>query len=308
VAATDLPVVLVGETGTGKEGLARAIHAWSGRTGAFVAVNCAALPAAIAEAELFGYRKGAFTGADRASPGYFRAAHQGTLFLDELLDLPLPLQAKLLRALEQREVQPLGESHPVPVDVRIVCATQEALANAVAERRFRADLRARLDGLTVELPPLRARREDIVPIFTVLLRGEGGARVPAVDAKLLETLLLYDWPLNVRELVLLARRLLAVHGHEPTLRRAMLPERMAMKDAATIPPGRPVVPSRAPTGDDAAFEQLVSALRRCGGNVSRAASALGISRARAYRLLDARPGFDAGSLREGSDRGAGTRT
>lgn len=300
VATTDLPVIAQGETGTGKEGLARALHAWSGRPGAFVAMNCAALPAAIAEAELFGYRKGAFTGADRASVGYFRGAHQGTLFLDEILDLPLLLQAKLLRAIEQREVQPLGESQPVPVDARVVCATQEPLASAVQDRRFRADLFARLDGLTVVLPPLRARREDIVPLFARILREQSGGHPPALEPKLVEALLLYDWPLNVRELVLLARRLLALHSQEPVLRRGMLPERMAGRQPSTSTPAQPS-PARAPTQDDMAFEELVRALRQAGGNVSRAAAALGISRSRAYRLLDARPGFDVRSVRGEAD-------
>jgi transcriptional regulator with PAS, ATPase and Fis domain len=262
-------------------------------------VNCAALPLAIAEAELFGYRKGAFTGAERASGGYFRSADRGTLFLDEILDLPLPLQAKLLRAIEHREVQPLGEPEPVSVDLRIVCATQEALASAVQERRFRADLHARLDGLTVVLPPLRERREDIVPLFLRILGEQRGERPAAVDAKLLEALLLYDWPLNVRELVLLARRLLAVHGHEPVLKRAMLPERMiGGEPAAAATSAQPSSIARSPTQDEVAFEELLRALRQTAGNVSRAAAALGISRSRAYRLLDARPGFDVRSMRE----------
>jgi transcriptional regulator with PAS, ATPase and Fis domain len=298
VAVTDLPVIVQGETGTGKEGLARAVHGWSGRPGPFVAVNCAALPEAIAEAELFGYRKGAFTGADRGSAGYFRTAQRGTLFLDEILDLPILLQAKLLRALEQREVQPLGESEPVAVDVRIVCATQEAIAFAVQERRFRADLYARLDGLTVVLPPLRSRREDIVPLFLKILRDQSGGHPPAVDAKLVEAMLLYDWPLNVRELVLLVRRLLAVHSQETVLKRAMLPERMIGRHLPTSTPAQHVPPVRSPTQDEVAFEDLVKALRETAGNVSRAAAALGISRSRAYRLLDARPGFDVRSLRE----------
>lgn len=297
VAVTDLPVIVEGETGTGKEGMARAVHVWSGRPGAFVAVNCAALPEAIAEAELFGYRKGAFSGAERASAGYFRAAQRGTLFLDEILDLPLALQAKLLRALEQREVQPLGESQPVSVDVRIVCATQEPLASAVEERRFRADLYARLDGLTVVLPPLRARREDILPLFLRILRDQSGGHPPAVEAKLLEALLFYDWPLNVRELVLLVRRLLAVHSQEAALKRAMLPERMIGRHAPTSTPAQHTPSARSPTEDDVAFDRLVKALRETAGNVSRAAAALGISRSRAYRLLDARPGFDVRSLR-----------
>ena len=180
--------------------------------GPFVAVNCAALPAELAEAELFGYRKGAFTGADQTSPGLFRAAEGGSIFLDEILELPLALQPKLLRVLEERRVRALGETRDVPIDVRVIAATQEPLGEAVAAKRFRADLHARLDGLTVVLPPLRARREDIVPLFLELLRQHAGGRPPAVEPKLAEALCLYDWPLNVRELVLLARRLLGLHG------------------------------------------------------------------------------------------------
>ena len=132
-AASELPIIIEGETGTGKEVLTRTIHAWSGRTGPLVAVNCAALPEALAEGELFGYRRGAFTGADRASPGHFRSAEGGTLLLDEVTELPLALQAKLLRVLEEREVQPLGESRPVPIDVRVVVAGQQSLLEAVQQ-------------------------------------------------------------------------------------------------------------------------------------------------------------------------------
>ena len=300
VAGTDLPVIVEGETGTGKEGIARAVHARSGRSGAFVAVNCAAIQSAMAEGELFGYRKGAFTGADRANDGYFRAASQGTLFLDEILELPAAVQSKLLRAIEQGEVQPLGEAHPVRVNVRIICATQDPLPAAVAERRFRADLLARLDGVTITLPPLRERREDIAPLFLRLLHDLGGGTPPAVDPKLIESLLLYDWPLNVRELVLLVRRILAMHGAEPALKRSMLPERMTGTAPSTIPP--PPGTRRAPTADAGAFDQFLLALRAARGNVSRAATALGISRARAYRLLEARPGFDVRSLRDEDER------
>ncbi len=299
VAPTDLPVIAQGETGTGKEGLARAVHTWSGRLGPFIAVNCAAIPSAMAEGELFGYRRGAFTGADRANPGFFRAAQGGTLFLDEILDLPPAIQTKLLRVLEQREVQPLGEAHAIAIDVRIVCATQEPLPRAVTDRRFRADLLARLDGLTVVLPPLRSRREDIAPLFVQMLRAQTGGHVPAIEPKLVEALLLYDWPLNVRELVLLVRRLLAIHGHEPTLKRPMLPERMQGGPAGASS-SRPQT-GRAPTGDEAAFDQLVDSLRKHAGNISRAATALGISRARAYRLLEARPGFDIRTLRDDAE-------
>jgi transcriptional regulator with AAA-type ATPase domain len=299
-AGADLSVVLQGETGTGKEGLANAIHAWRGRGGPFVAVNCAALPAHMAEAELFGYRKGAFTGADRASPGFFRAARGGTLFLDEVLELPADVQPKLLRVLQQREVLGLGETAPVAVDVAIVTAAQEPLASAVAAKRFRPDLQARLDGLTVLLPPLRDRRDDVVPLFREFLREHAGGRPPALDPKLAEALTLYDWPLNVRELLGLARKMLVTHGGEPVLKRSHLPEAFAaaMKPgragSAASPAGRPSSPSvRKRTDDEAEFTALVAALRANGNRVAKAAEAIGVSRARAYRLLDAHPEFSA---------------
>ena len=226
-AASDLPIVLEGETGTGKELAARALHRWSGRSGPLSAVNCAALPEGLAEGELFGYRRGAFTGADRASAGFFRGAQGGTLLLDEVSDLPLALQAKLLRVLEEREVQPLGEIHPVPIDVRVVVAGQQPLIEAVRAGRFRADLLARLDGLTVRLPPLRKRREDVLPLFSRLLEEIGQGRVPAMESDFAERLCMHDWPFNVRELVLLAKRLVTLHGSDVTLRAQHLPERIA---------------------------------------------------------------------------------
>lgn len=303
-AVTDLPIVVLGETGTGKEGICRAIHDWSGRCGPFTAVNCAALPAELAEAELFGHRKGAFTGADRPSLGQFRAADQGTLLLDEVTDLSLAVQAKLLRVLEERAVHPIGEAQPVPIDVRVLVATQQPLDQAVAERRFRADLMSRLDGYTLKLPPLRERRVDIAPLFLEIVRERSGGALPAVSARLIELLLLHDWPLNVRELVFLVRRQLAVHGHEATWKPSHLPERLQSSADATVESELPR-PVRVPTDDEAAFEALVQSLRAHSGNVSRAASALGISRARAYRLLEARPHFDVGGLRLEPNQGLG---
>ena len=244
-AATDLPIILEGETGTGKEMVAGALHLWSGRGGPLVAVNCAALPEALAEGELFGYRRGAFTGADRANPGFFRSADGGTLLLDEISDLPLALQAKLLRVLEQREVHPLGEARPVPIDVRVVVAGQQSLMESARTGRFRPDLLARLDGLTVKLPPLRARREDVVPLFSRFLETFGRGRAPAFESDLAERLCVHDWPFNVRELVLLARRLLALHEPDTTLRAHHLPERIAQDVPATdrVQPG-PTPPPR----------------------------------------------------------------
>jgi transcriptional regulator with PAS, ATPase and Fis domain len=294
--ATDLPIIVQGETGTGKEGMARAIHAWSQRTGPLVAVNCAALPATLAEAELFGYRKGSFTGADTNSPGLFRAAAKGSLFLDEILELPAGLQAKLLRVLEERRVRGVGETQDTPIDVRIIAAAQEPLAEAVAARRFRADLHARLDGLTVVLPPLRDRKEDIVPLFLELVRQHAGGRAFTIEAKLVEALCLYDWPLNVRELVLLARRLISVHGKEGALKKAHLPESMLARGQRAVEGAAPAgaAPEKRAwrkTDDETEFEALIKALREHRGSVGRAAAAIGVNRSRAYRLLAAHPDF-----------------
>jgi transcriptional regulator of acetoin/glycerol metabolism len=282
-APSDLPVVLEGETGTGKEVVTRTLHGWSGRQGPLVAVNCASLPEGLAEAELFGYRRGAFTGADRASPGFFRSAEGGTLLLDEVSDLPLPVQAKLLRVLEQREVQPLGETRAVPIDVRVAVASQGSLAEAVREGRFRADLLARLEGVTIRLPPLRQRREDVPPLFSHFLKEQSQGRAPAVEADFVERLLVHDWPFNVRELVLLVRRLLVVHEAETTLSARHLPARIG-------DPTTPAVASSAAGAEESAesieLPALLSALRASGGNVSRASALVGISRQRAYRMMD----------------------
>jgi transcriptional regulator with AAA-type ATPase domain len=296
-AASDLPVVLEGETGTGKEVVARSLHRASRRSGPFLAVNCAALPEGLAEAELFGYRRGAFTGADRASPGFFRSADGGTLLLDEVSDLPLPLQAKLLRVLEQREVQPLGEARPVPVDVRVVVAGQETLEDAVKRRAFRADLFARLDGVSVRIPPLRARREDIAPLFRHFLRAFGGERPPSADADFVERLVAHDFPFNVRELVLLARRLLVLHGSEPVLGARHLPARIGDRLPAVPVTTPPVSAVEVPAPATVDLAALLEALRNAGGNVARASAALGITRQRAYRLMDGHA-VDLEALRE----------
>jgi transcriptional regulator of acetoin/glycerol metabolism len=287
LAASDLPIVLEGETGTGKEVVAGALHRWSGRGGPLVAVNCAALPEALAEGELFGYRRGAFTGADRASPGFFRAADGGTLLLDEISDLPLALQAKLLRVLEEREVQPLGEARPVPIDVRVVVAGQQSLMESVRAGRFRADLLARLDGLTVRLPPLRQRREDVLPLFLRLFDGVGRGRVPALESDFAERLCVHDWPFNVRELVLLVRRIVALHSTETTLRAHHLPDRIGQEVTVSPPTGAPApAPVATASAEPVQLPALLVALRASGGNVARAAAILGISRQRAYRLME----------------------
>ncbi len=290
-APSSLTIILEGETGTGKEVVTRTIHDWSGRPGPLVAVNCAALPEALAEGELFGYRRGAFTGADRASPGFFRSAQGGTLLLDEVSDLPLPLQAKLLRVLQEREVQPLGETRPVPVDVRIVVASQQPLMDAVKEGRFRPDLLARLDGVTVRLPPLRQRKEDVPHLFSHMLRELTQGRAPAVEGDVVERLCTHDWPFNVRELVQLVRQILVLHPGETLLNLQHLPTRIGTRtgerplDTTSKPNPRP--PTAAAAGPEPVeLPALLVALRASGGNVARASAMLGITRQRAYRLME----------------------
>jgi two-component system response regulator FlrC len=226
--------------------------------------------------------------------GHFRAANGGTLLLDEIIDLPMPLQAKLLRVLEQREVLPLGESQPVPVDVRVVAATQVPLLQSGPDR-FRADLAARLEGFVVRLPALRDRKQEIPFLFLRLLEQHAGGPAPQVQPKLIEQLCLYDWPSNVRELDLLVRRLLVLHGSEPLLKRAHLPERM-LTGGGSIPAAAVVSPK---TRDERELEALFVELRKNGGVLAQAAKAVRISRQRAYRLLEGRASLDA--LRGGAD-------
>jgi len=203
IAATEATALLIGETGTGKELVARHIHASSGRNGPFVAVNCGAFAESLVDAELFGHESGAFTGASHARAGWFEAANGGTLFLDEIGDMPLALQVKLLRVLQERQVVRLGARQPIPVDVRLVAATNVDLAKAVQAGRFRADLFYRLHVATVHLPPLRERPGDILPLAQHFLQTYGSklsVPSPTLSAVAERVLLAYDWPGNIREL------------------------------------------------------------------------------------------------------------
>lgn len=298
MAKTDLPVSFHGATGSGKERAARALHEWSGRSGPFVAVNCAAIPEQLAEAELFGYRQGAFTGADKAAIGHLRSADQGTLLLDEITDLPLSQQPKLLRAIELGEVQALGQVRPAPINVRFVAASQLPLAGEVAKGRFRADLAARLAGLTIRLPALVERREEIPALFMQLLASRLGSSLPVIDAPLVERLMLHDWPGNVRELDLLVRRLLGLHGNEPQLSLAHLTgTELAHSPASTDAP-MPVEANSTLSREERELKALLSALKDCGGNLTRAASRVRISRQRAYRLLQEQSKVSLEALRK----------
>ena len=227
VAPTPLSVVLRGASGTGKEVVASELHRLSGRAGRFGAVNCAAIPALLLESELFGFKRGAFSGADRDKPGLIRAADGGTLFLDEIGDMPLDAQAKLLRVLQAKEVLPLGATAPEKVDVRVVCATHRDLAKMQREGRFREDLFARLNEYDVSLPPLHERKEDVHVLARSFL-ARAGRPSYVLSFPFMTGLLQHDYPYNVRELEACIKRSIAL-SPGPVLGPEVLPE--AVKDS-----------------------------------------------------------------------------
>lgn len=299
IAGSEIPVLLEGPTGTGKEVFARFVHRMSKRaSGPFVAVNCAAMPEAMLEGLLFGHRKGAFTGAGEAREGLFRAADRGTLLLDEIGELPLLLQAKLLRALQEGEVLPLGATTPVKVDVRIVACTNRTLASEVEAGRFREDLLYRLNVFPMALPALRDRRGDIAPLaFAMLLRHACRAGLPQwISGQALALLQGHSWPGNVRELENVIRRAILLAGDAAQIGSEHIVFDQPVR--AVTPADAPVsgqVPRRADsrTLSDVAFaseaQAIIDALDSHGGHRARTARALGISeRTLRYRLASMR--------------------
>ncbi len=295
VARTPVPVVLEGETGTGKELLARAYHALSERPGAFVAVNCGALPDTLVQSELFGYRKGAFSGATEDRPGLIRSAERGTLFLDEIGELPLPAQASLLRVLQESEVLPVGGTRPLSVDLRVVAATNRELSRMVREGTFRSDLLARLSGLRLSIPSLRQRREDLGLLVAELLRRlvPPGSRGPSLTPAAARALFLHDWPRNVRELEHCLALAVALSPESIDLEH--LPAELRRAPAEPSSPGPAPAAPRAANADSER-EELLGLLREHRGNVSRIAEALATSRAQVHRLLK-RHGLEPDSFR-----------
>ena len=282
VAPTRVPVMLQGETGTGKELAARALHVWSGRSGPFVAVNCGALPEQLAESELFGVRRGAFTGAVEDRPGLVRASSGGTLLLDEVGELPATLQVKLLRVLQENEVQPVGAAQPVRVDLRVVTATHRDLAALVEEGIFRSDLFARLTGLEVEIPPLRDRRADLGLLIPALLRRAGAPAGVRFSREAARALFRWSWPHNVRELEKALALAVALAG-DGRIELAHLPEvvRTAPEPRPDPMAGRTVRPLS--EMDVSRRTELIELLRAHHGNVSAVARQMGVARMQIQR-------------------------
>lgn len=282
-ASSDAPLAIFGETGTGKEVLARLLHLNSRRRhGRFVAVNVAALPTDLLESELFGHEKGAFTGATSARRGLFEEAHEGTLLLDEIGEMPLALQAKLLRVLQDGEVRRVGESRPFAVDVRVFCATHRDLEQRVRVGEFREDLYYRLKVLTLEIPALRDRREDVLPLARRFLAQELTRAVRfSTEAELL--LRHYDWPGNVRELQNAVKYGAALStSHE--VRTEDLPRELCAPcdgSSGRATAGKVVLkPLR-----EIERDHILSVLHACQGSPTRAASILGIGRNTLWRKL-----------------------
>ena len=274
-------VLLVGETGVGKEVLAEHIHRASPRAGGpFLRLNCASFRGELLESELFGHERGAFTGAVAAKPGLVELAHGGTLFLDEIGETPLDLQSRLLRFLEDRQALRVGGTEARKVDVRIISATNRELSSEISSGRFRSDLFFRLDGVTVEIPPLRARHEEIVPLAEHFVRQQaralGWSAPPALDPEAAAALKAHSFPGNVRELRnLIERALLLAAPGEPLLAEHLMIGATGRTSSPRVEP-----PSQAALGlsEDDERRRVIAALDACGGNQTRAAKALGMTR------------------------------
>jgi transcriptional regulator with PAS, ATPase and Fis domain len=282
VAATDVPVLVLGETGTGKELVAAAVHAESQRAGnLFVPVNCGALPEGIIESELFGHVKGAFTGAVRDKKGRFEMAHGGTIFLDEIGDLPLSLQVKLLRVLQEGTFERVGGEETIKVNVRVISATNQDLRRLMSQGRFREDLYYRLNVAPVHLPPLRERRNDIPLLAQHFLKKialDMDRPEPVMSRECLNVLLDFDWPGNVRQL-------------QNAIQFAMMKCKDQALEPYHLPPEiykRPEMDARGKPGRKPKLDadSVRLALERAGGNKAKAARMLGIGRATLYRYFD----------------------
>ena len=278
VAPTDTTVLIIGESGTGKELVAEAIHKLSNRPGKLVKINCSAIPEHLLESELFGYEKGAFTGALRRKPGKFELANGGTLFLDEIGDMPPALQSKLLRVIETGEVEPLGATSAKKVDVRIIAATNQDLERLMKEGKFRQDLYFRLRVFVIEIPPLRKRREDIPILVSYFLRqisAKLGKKITSLSKDVMDAFMEYDWPGNVRQLRNALEEI------------AILAEGETINVLPTFIEKEAIKPSlEGKTMEEIEREAIALALKKTGGNRVKAAKMLGIGTRTLYRKIE----------------------
>ena len=309
IALSAANVLITGETGTGKELAARAIHDHGERArGPFVAINCAAMPEALLESELFGHAKGAFTDARSARNGLFQQAGGGTIFLDEIGDMPLSLQSKLLRVLQERRVRPVGSDREVEIDVRVLSATHQDLEEGIAAGSFREDLYYRLNVVNIAIPPLRERGNDVLLLaqhFVERFSHESGKAVSGVSSEVARRLLDYHWPGNVRELGNTIERAVALTDHDrlivddlPAKLRNYQPLESAAPGAggqAGAAPAVPPMPDQLASLQDLEREHIERVLAAVGGNKARAARILGLDRKTLYRRLEQYAGEEQGS-------------
>jgi two-component system response regulator GlrR len=282
IAKTDSTVFIHGESGTGKELIAKATHLASERKNrSFIAINCAALPETLLESELFGHEKGAFTGAIRSKKGLFTQAHEGTIFLDEIGDMPLSTQGKLLRVLQEQQFYPIGSEKPIEVNVRVIVATNKNLEDQAKQGLFREDLFYRIHVIPVFLPPLRERKEDIPPLVECFLKRfsqQMKKEVKGLTPSAMQRLMLYDWPGNVRELENIMEFAVAMTNHNVITEEFILQTKAALILDEAL---KPLKEAR----DTFEKSYLIHLLQICGGNVSKAARLAGKYRADFYELL-----------------------
>ncbi|NPA57964.1 MAG: sigma-54-dependent Fis family transcriptional regulator [Aquificae bacterium] len=300
-SASNQPVLITGESGTGKEVIAKLIHKYSNRSDKpFIAINCGAIPSGLIEAELFGYEKGAFTGADRSRQGKFQAADGGTIFLDEISELPLEAQTKLLRVLQEMEITPVGSTKSVKVDVRVIAATNKNLVKLIAEDKFREDLFYRLSVIEINLPPLRERKEDIpelVELFTKQALKNHGLKKGGFTEEAVELLKMYDFPGNIRELRNLVHKLIAIYRERPItpdlIKLQFEPEKQVILDwkeglkkevAELFSKGKKNIYTR--LVEEAEKVVIEEILKYTKGNISEASKYLGIHRNTVHKKVE----------------------
>lgn len=308
IAGSSINVLISGASGTGKELIARSVHANSGRSGRpFVALNCGALPEHLVESEIFGYERGAFTGAARPKPGLLESAHGGTFFMDEVGELPASLQVKFLRVLQDGKFRRLGSTLEREVDVRLICASNQDLEHGVAEGKFREDLYYRINTFTIVIPPLKERRDDIPPLVSHFLAKHAGQNERAVhelSPEAMELLCSYEWKGNVRELEHVIERALVLASGE-RIEVEDLPQNIQAVTAAQSTPPRasmdlPFKDAKAQLVEDFERRYIIDVLGKYEGNISRAAVHSGIDRRSLHRLL-AKYGIDASEVARGEE-------